>query len=176
MVRDPMLCEQPPQGPNKANNATKSPHSSRLRWALGVLVVSGAATLAGCAPLQQSALGQVETTAEAQVEDVVKARAQARWAARISQDSLAEYAFQTPSYREMFAHDQWVLVTRGNLLWEEAAVSAVNCVDQVCTVSVEVRYRVPNAPTGLDRPISTTLRERWIEEGGQWWFAARVAS
>lgn len=104
-------------------------------------LVSAALLLSGC---------QSGEDASSQPQSVEE-RAQARWDYLIAREFAEAWAFYTPGYRQTTSAEEFAATMRKRpVRWEEATVVAHNCEGDRCEVAVEVSYRVPQAPAGLN--------------------------
>jgi hypothetical protein len=124
----------------------------QLAVALGGVV----AVAAGCAMLD---------TRPAEV--VVKERAEARIKAVVAGDTKQMYDFFTPAVRKTLRYEDYASsVNRG--FWKAAVVDKVECQKpDVCDASLSVTYEFRGAK------VTTPLRETWIKEGRDWWYAVK---
>lgn len=130
----------------------------------------GAVVLPGCAtrPPEFS-----EAWQQAQ-HDVLKQRAEARWAALIDGDFDRAYMFTTPEYRSVVSAQQYRGKYGRVVDWRVAHVKEVSYDDPaVATVAVELAYRVALPGTG-GKVVETQslLSEKWIYKHREWWYTA----
>jgi hypothetical protein len=124
--------------------------------------------LVGCSALAIFVVGCAGISGAPETrESVVKARAQERWNALLAGRFDKAYEFITPSGRSTLPMETY----RGRLsavTWRSAKVTAVACEPEVCEVTVVLDIDVlPNLPH--QQPIS----EKWLLDGGKWWFVYR---
>jgi hypothetical protein len=97
----------------------------------------------------------------------VVTRAQERWDALRAAQYDKAYSYITPSMRATLPLD----VFRGRLAgmsWLDVKVVKAVCEPEVCDVSVKIDYYV--LPNLRDSQI---VGEKWILDGGNWWFVYR---
>jgi hypothetical protein len=120
-----------------------------------VAVMLGATFLAGCA------------TFGAKPEEVVKARAQARWDALLKGDARAAYEFFSPGSKAVLDFQSYDASIRHGF-WKSAMVESVACESQdKCEAQEQIEYEFQG------RRAKTPLTETWIREGGNWWLVRK---
>lgn len=119
--------------------------------------------LAGCATAYRSG------TPEA----IVKEKATARWQAMIDGDFATAYKFTPPSYQALTTADRYRNRFGGAANWIDAKVISVECEPDRCEVALTVKAYLPTI-TYVREPASTTVREVWIKESGDWWLYQRM--
>lgn len=133
----------------------------KARFALPALPLAGlcVALLTGCA-----ASGGTPLSAEA----VVAERAAARWQAIIDNQWPQAYQYTSPGYRAAVSASEHQGRTVNAAIRREAVeVLAVDCpAGASCEATLRLTYQpiLPGSPR-----MSTDIRERWLEEGGQWY-------
>ena len=128
------------------------------RWLLVTLLVGCAATSPN--PSEKSAIPQTP-------EEKVVYRAQARWDALRAGGYDKAYAYITPSMRITLPLEVFRSRISGGS-WIDVKVTKAVCEPEVCDVSVKIEYYV--LPNLRD---TQTVTEKWILEGGNWWFVYR---
>lgn len=129
------------------------------KWRLGLSLIF--LILAGCAG--------TATTPAASREEVVSARAQARWDSLLKNDLKAAYGFMTPGSRQVQTEEQFASRIKPGL-WQGAKVKSVTCrADPVCDVVVIVGYAYSQQGVGVSN--ERELGETWIREADTWWFS-----
>jgi hypothetical protein len=99
--------------------------------------------------------------------EVVKERAQARANAIIAGDTRAAYGYFTPAARKTLKYEDYVSSVKAGF-WKAVTVEKVECEKpDVCTVGLKVEYERKGAR------IKSPLRETWIQEGKDWWYALK---
>lgn len=130
----------------------------------------GAVALPGCAtpPAEFS-----EPWQQTQ-RDVLKKRAEARWAALIKGDVDQVYMFTTPEYRSVVSAQQHRGKYGRVVDWRMAHVKKVSYDDPtVATVTVELTYRVALPGSGGEVvETQSLLSEKWIYKDREWWYTA----
>jgi hypothetical protein len=97
--------------------------------------------------------------------EVVKERAQARANAVVGIDLKAAYGYFTPTTRKELTYESFATSTVPGF-WKSATVDKVECKrEDLCYASLTVEY----VHGGLR--VKTPLRESWIREGNEWWYA-----
>lgn len=100
-------------------------------------------------------------------EEIVRARAEARWKAIIASDWARAYGFSTPAFRQSVSMDGFLNIVRSSAARTGAKVMGVECAGTACDVTVKVDFKTPLLKgTALD----TDVRERWVEVDNQWFF------
>lgn len=126
--------------------------------AVAVAFLGGCATQAGD---QKATSGAVLTPQQA-----VMARAQARWDALLAGDVDKAYEFISPGARlamPVAAYRQRV----NPQYWRGTKVKDASCEAEICEVRLDFDYQLQ----GL--PLSQVITEKWILDGGNWWFVYR---
>lgn len=139
-----------------SNNSMKS-----RTWSCGVGLwgsLAAVALLAGCASLERGT-----------PEEIVQARATARWKAMVAHDFKQAYGYLAPSYRAVSSFERYTERLNGGAAWVKADVARVRCESaEKCTASV----RIESKPIGVMRfnaNIVTGVDETWLLEDGKWW-------
>lgn len=128
----------------------------------GVAALAGL-LLAGCAT--GMAPGGLAKDSPAQVkQQVVEARAVARWNALIKGDIPAAYAYLSPATRATTPLDVYTAKRKVGM-YRKIKVNSVDCEGAVCTVKLTLRYDYKRF-----KGIETPLSEHWVIEDGQAWF------
>lgn len=100
--------------------------------------------------------------------EVVKERAQARWNALLSTDLKTAYEYFTPTTRQSLRYEGFVMSYKQGF-WKSATVDKVECPKpDVCLVDVTIESELRK---GL--VVKGPLRETWIREGNDWWYALK---
>ena len=135
---------------NKARSVMDLSARGFVKWCgiAGVMVVAACATIDSRPPAE-----------------VVKERAQARANAVVGIDFNAAYGYFTPTARKDLTYQAYaVKIVPG--FWKTATVDKVECKrEDLCYASLTVEY----VHGGLR--VKTPLRESWIREGNEWWYA-----
>ncbi|MEO8101075.1 MAG: hypothetical protein ABI790_01025 [Betaproteobacteria bacterium] len=132
-----------------------------MRFLLWVQVVTGmvlAVILSACAGIPD-----VKMTPE----QAVMSRAQERWDALLAAQFDKAYAYISPAGRLSLPLD--VFRSRiSSASWRGAKVTRAVCEPEVCDVTLQLDVNVlPNLP------YTQTINEKWILDGGKWWFVYR---
>ena len=122
--------------------------------------------LAGCASKLPDSRSEASGSPQTP-EQIVVSRAQERWDALRAGQYEKAFSYITPSMRATLPLE----VFRGRLAgssWLDVKVTKAVCEPEVCDVSVKIDYYV--LPNLRD---SQTVNEKWILDGGNWWFVYR---
>jgi hypothetical protein len=99
--------------------------------------------------------------------EVVKERAQARANAVVGIDLKAVYGYFTPTARKDLTYEAFATSMVPGF-WKAATVDKVECKrEDLCYASLTVEYELRGIRA------RTPLRESWIREGNQWWYAVK---
>jgi hypothetical protein len=113
-----------------------------------------------------SLTGGCATVPDRPAEEVVQARAQARWDALVKEDYETAYGFLGPGSRAVNSLDTYkASVNRG--FYKTAQVEKVTCEAERCDVQVRVEYVFKGSR------IKTPLAETWIKQQGNWWYVLK---
>jgi len=122
------------------------------------VIVAAVAVLAGCAAVAPDTRPP---------EEVVKARAQARWDALLKEDFTTAYSYLGPGSRAVNSLDAYKAAVRRNF-YKAAQVATVTCeTADSCFVDVRVEYVFRGSR------IKTPLGETWIKQDGNWWYVLK---
>jgi len=121
--------------------------------------------LAGCAALAP----EPQTP-----EDIVLARANARWAAMLKADFTPAYGYLAPGVRALVTENAFAGRYGGQARWTEAEAVKVQCPSATkCLANIKL-----TAPTPLMRKKGDTVPvyfdETWVLQDGQWWLYANL--
>ena len=129
---------------------------SRLLGPLVVTVTVG--LLAGCAAV---------ATDSRSPEEVVKARAQARWDALVKEDYATAYSYLGPGSRAVNSLEAYKTAVP-KAFYKGAQVEKVVCeTADACEAQVRVEYEFRGGK------IKTPLAEKWIRQEGNWWYVLK---
>jgi hypothetical protein len=146
-----------------------SPHPvSVSRHLCRVAATLGLAVIAGCASTPQSgssAPAASVTTPEAK-QELVRARATARWELLIKDDMDAAYAYLSPGSRQTTSPEGFKKNFRRGA-FRAARVDNVTCDGDACVARLYVTYDHPRM-----KGITTPILESWIIDGGQAWYVS----
>lgn len=121
------------------------------------------AVLAGCASVESGT-----------PEEIVKARAEARWKAMVAHDFKRAYEYLAPSYRAVSSFERYNEKINGGAPWIRVDVGRVQCeAADKCTVAV----RIESQPVGVMNfkgNIVTGDSETWLLEDGKWWLYQKL--
>jgi hypothetical protein len=137
---------------------------NRSRW-MSRLVSRGSGFMAALACLAVAA-GCV-TLDSRPAPEIVKERAQARWNAQVSGDVKAVYGYFTPTVRRTLRFEDFASNAKSGF-WKAVTVDGVECQkEDVCAVSVTIEYEYRGGR------IKTPVKETWIRDESNWWFATK---
>jgi hypothetical protein len=140
-----------------------APIKGRLKMDLRSRVAGLWWGLAGVAVL----MGACATADTRPAPEAVKERAQARANAVVSGDTQAVYGFFTPRTRRELKYEDYASGARRGF-WKAATVDKVECSgNDQCNASLTIEYEYK----GMH--VKTPLRESWIREGNEWWYAVK---
>jgi len=111
-------------------------------------------------------------TSPASRDKLIQERAQGRWDALLATDYATAYSYLSPGYRSTTPVTDYEIGVRARRVqYTSAEYKSHSCEEAVCTVRMEVGYRVVRPVQGLPEWKSTSLvEERWINSDGGWWF------
>jgi len=125
-----------------------------------------AAWLAGCA-----ALAPTPKTPE----EIVLARANARWAAMLKADFATAYGYLAPGVRAVVTEKAFAGRYGGTAHWTLAEAKRVQCPTAskcVATIKIAAEILMPRMKKGDTVP--TYFDETWVLQDGQWWLYANL--
>jgi hypothetical protein len=113
---------------------------------------------------------QIKTKSnESEVEKVVRARAQARWALLLKSDIDSAYEFLSPNARLAQPKDVYKSRIRSGF-WISANVVRVDCQQENrCLALTDVKIKMAGMRGGPIDHVSTAT-EDWLFIAGQWWY------
>jgi hypothetical protein len=137
---------------NKARSVMDLSARGFVKWG----GIAGVVVAAGCATIDSRPAAEV-----------VKERAQARANAVVGIDLKAVYGYFTPTARKDLTYESFATSTVPGF-WKSATVDKVECKrEDLCYASLTVEYE----HRGMR--VRTPLRESWIREGNEWWYAIK---
>lgn len=99
--------------------------------------------------------------------EIVKERAELRAKAQITGDTRQMYDLFSPAVRKTLKYEDYASNTKTGF-WKAATVDKVECpTNELCDVSLSVEYVLKGAR------IKSPLRQTWIREGHDWWYAVK---
>lgn len=98
-------------------------------------------------------------------DQVVRQRAQAWADSLLAGDIEGAWKLTSPSYRQFSSWKQYYNFVQGSGRWNSATVDSVQCVEDVCDVSVMVEYEIKRMGVTNQRD----LEFKWIKVDGDWW-------
>lgn len=139
------------------------------RWVLAGL---GALLLAGCGPAAPPPAASMQPP-----QEVLRQRAEARWARLIAHDLAGAYAFETPAYRGTVDLDQFKSQFGTAVRWIEVTVDQVKIDPAGDRAAVEVSLQLESQVPLVPYPVYSIqpLLEHWILTQGEWWLARDAA-
>ncbi len=103
-------------------------------------------------------------------QQIVEDRATERWRLLAKRDFSAAYQYLSPGSRETIPENIYIgrFGTATQWLGTEPVMS--ECQDDLCKVTMRVRYRIQHKffPKGIEN--SREFKEKWIRSNGQWWY------
>lgn len=135
---------------------TPRPCRRPTRRIAGTAVLLAAVLLAGCATLPGASR-----------EEIVRARAQARWDALVAGDWVKAYGYSTPAYRDAVDLYGFRAKHDGLIKFRKAEVLDVACEETACKVQLQVTFTPPQDIPSPD--LTTVIEDRWVSEAGNWW-------
>jgi hypothetical protein len=138
----------------------------RRPLSLWLLIVSLTLVLTACATSPADSDGWRESQSE-----VLKSRAEARWAGLINGDFDKAYSFLSPDYRSVVSLQQYRGKFGRAMNWRLAHAKDISYDSPtVASVLVEVTYRV--GLMGSAQPVESTrlMTEKWLYKDGGWWY------
>lgn len=106
-------------------------------------------------------------------EEIVRDRANARWAVLLKRDMHKAYEFAAPSYRAVVNEDAYGQRFGSSVAWIGASVVSVTCEPAKCLVTVRVEAKALQGAK-LGNTISLDVDESWLLEDGGWWFFPKL--
>ncbi len=105
-------------------------------------------------------------------DEIVKQKAEARWAALLSRDYASAYSYYSPGYRSTASVTDFEIGIRlRRVRWTTAEYLKHNCDENTCSVSFRVGYRVGSPVPGVDTWNGYDLiTDQWVKTGGEWWY------
>jgi hypothetical protein len=135
-------------------------NASALRF---LSLFAAAAWLAGCAAIGPQA-----------PEDVVKARANERWAAVLKGNVPKAYGYMTPGYRAVHSEQNYRNARGAAVKWTAAEAVEVRCPEATkCLAKVRIEAK-PFMGRKFGDTIVTHAEETWLLEDGQWWLFEKL--
>jgi len=129
-------------------------------WLL--LVTSG--FLVACEPMGQ---------AEQSPDDLVKARAEARWEAMVAGDYDKAYDFLSAGFRSRVSPERFRGRFEGRTEWTGTDIQGVECEEEICVAAVVARFRFLGAESFPAYDGETAEKENWLLTDGEWWHVPR---
>jgi hypothetical protein len=112
-----------------------------------------------------------------ELEEALRERVSARWAALVKRDFAAVYEFQTPAYREVYNMEAFNQQFGAAAKWTKATVEKINLQPSseesnllTADVVVNIHYSVPFPSAENPTQTSGFVNERWLRKEGQWWY------
>ena len=140
-----------------SSNVGKSAGETALKACrLAGVFLGGAMLVSGCAMLDSRP-----------APEIVKERSQARWNSLVGGEIAKTYEFLSPTARKTLKLEDYAAgVKRG--FWKAATVEKVECSGpEICDVNVTIEY-----DHKMGR-MKSPLKETWIREGSNWWYAQK---
>ncbi len=119
--------------------------------------------LAGCASIESGT-----------PEEIVQARATARWKAMVAHDFKGAYEYLAPSYRAVSSFERYNEKLNGGAAWAKVEVARVRCESaEKCTASIRIESK-PIGVMNFKGNIITGVDETWLLEDGKWWLYQKL--
>ncbi|MCL1960274.1 MAG: hypothetical protein FWG56_00500 [Desulfovibrionaceae bacterium] len=129
------------------------------RRAFGAALLAAAALgLAGCAALMPKT-----------PEQVVRERAEQRWAALIDGDFDKAWTYTQPGYRAVVKQRDYHKRFGGAGQWMGVQIHDVTCEAERCKVRIRLTTKVM-IPSFMGKEVSGYMDESWVRDEGQWWY------
>lgn len=136
---------------------------AKRRHSLNRWIVVAVALVAGCA-----GVGGLSANTSPEVKnEVVAARAKARWQRFIDGDLAGAYEYLSPASRAAMPLDLYKAKHRVGM-YRSVTIDRVDCQADTCTVKLSLTYDYKQI-----KGITTPLVENWIITQGQAWFVDR---
>ena len=106
-------------------------------------------------------------------EQSLEERSQARWDHIFAGEAAEALEYYTPGYRQVTSVADYAIWLRTRpVRWTSATVRDSDCEsDDKCKVSVNVSYRVPGGPTGINNMrMTSVVEENWIRLDRGWFY------
>ena len=104
-----------------------------------------------------------------QSEAGLEQRATAFWKARIQDDDLAAYQYETYAHSGEMTATQYVRALSPLLKYTDYTIEAIQEQKNEALVKVRVQYQL-TIPTMLEVPMAMAMNERWVRlDDGQWY-------
>ena len=120
--------------------------------------------------------GCVAAPKERAPEEIVKERAEKRWALMIEGRTESAYEYLTPAYRQITPFKQYSLKIKNTGIWEKALVDKVECEKETCKATVQI-WTVIHHPL-LQKPLRTQsyVTETWLkkEDYDTWYYKSNI--
>jgi hypothetical protein len=108
-----------------------------------------------------------QETAKAEPEAGLKARGQAFWEARITEDYAGQYALLEPKVRRQLTLTTY-MQAQGPLQYLEARIEGVTIDEAKAVLTVRTRVRIKH-PLLERRNQELVVREEWVKRQGEWY-------
>jgi hypothetical protein len=127
-----------------------------------IVLLSAAFSLWGCATVAtQSSLSPAGGKS---AENIVSARAEARWDAMIAHDLDRAYEFLSPGSKTANSLEAFRAKIKP-LDWRSAKAMSASCDNEKCSVQMQIVFKDPRFGGA-----NTVLVETWIRDSGNWWY------
>ncbi len=103
-------------------------------------------------------------------QQIVEDRAIERWQLLIKRDFSAAYQYLSPGSRETTSEKAYLGRFGGSSQWLGAEPVSSECEEDLCQVTMSVKYRIYHRyiPKGVEN--TRELKEKWVRSDGQWWY------
>ena len=112
-------------------------------------------------------------------ESVLKERVNSRWQSIITQQFDKTYSYESPRYRQVFPKELYINKFSPIARWSLTKITNItyHSRTKMATVSVEIATQSimgsANTRVGLKEAVNTTIQEKWLFIGNQWWYISR---
>jgi hypothetical protein len=108
-------------------------------------------------------------------DEVVKQRAEARWAALLAKDPETAYSYYSPGYRSTTSVVDFMFKQRDRKVkWTSAEYKEHSCTETRCSITFNTGFRVNKAIPGMDTYDGKSVTEEtWVKTENQWWYVPK---
>ena len=125
--------------------------------------LAAVALLAGCASMERGT-----------PEEIVQARATARWQALMAGDFKKAYEYLAPSYRAVSSFERYKESFQSGSAWAKVDVARVQCESaEKCTAAIKIEGKALGVMSYRGN-IITGADETWLLESGKWWLHQKL--
>lgn len=104
--------------------------------------------------------------------DILEERVNARWSAILAKDYATAYSYYSPGFRaKTSATDLEIKLRMQRVKWTAARFIDKSCTEDVCTVNIDLNYRVASPVPGVASWDGfDKISEQWVRLDGEWWY------